>query len=102
MPAGTGKIETDFDFRRSGPRSEALALNAFIRLKLNYPQLVIRMLADAGVDVDSDVGMLAEDFGRLVKDPRCVRPDVVLVEIQMHSAQNNRSCGAGGGGGAKY
>ena len=54
--------------------------------------LVVRHPADdiaVSVDIDGDVGMLAEDFSRLVKDWCGVRPDVGPVEIEMHAAQND-------------
>jgi hypothetical protein len=35
-----------------------------------------------------DARMLAEDFGGLVHDRRRVRPDIILVEIEMDAAQN--------------
>jgi hypothetical protein len=54
--------------------------------------LVIRNPTDdiaVSVDVDGDVGMLAEDFDCLIKDRYGVRPDVGLVEIEMHAAKND-------------
>jgi hypothetical protein len=68
---GLGKIHTDLDFRRPGANSEALAWNTFIRLKLNYPQLVMRMVADAGDPANSlfeTVKSLGRNPGSLLSD----------------------------------
>jgi len=55
-----------------GARCEALAWNTFIRLKLNYPQLMIRMLADARDPVNS----LFEAAKSLGKNPELLVSDL--------------------------